>query len=242
MIDFLGQVVDFVTDPELWSGRNGIPGRTLEHTWLAVLPTAIAVAVAIPPAIWLAHRRRAQFLSTAFANIGRAVPSFGILVTAVVVLAYFGVSIRFWPAVIALVALAIPPMFTNAYAAIVNVPEAVVESARGMGFAESAVLRRIELPVGAPVILAGVEISFVQVIATVPLAAIVSSGGGLGQYVVRGFAQGAGGRAQAFVGAVLVALLTVVLQRAFSLGEDLLLPDGIKHLMRRRDRPLHRAT
>ena len=67
-------------------------------------------------------------------------------------------------------------------------------------------------------------------IATVPLAAVLSSGGGLGQYIVRGFAQGRGGVAETFAGALLVALLTFVLQRLFAAGERLLVPAGIRRL------------
>ena len=99
-----------------------------------------------------------------------------------------------------------------------------------MGFTSREIIGRLELPVAAPVILAGIEISFVQVIATVPLAAVLSSGGGLGQYIVRGFAQGRAGVVETFAGAVLVALLTLVLQRLFSLGERLLVPAGIRRL------------
>jgi osmoprotectant transport system permease protein len=84
--------------------------------------------------------------------------------------------------------------------------------------------------VGSAVILAGVRISFIQVLATVPLAAVLSSGGGLGQYVVRGFAQGVGARAEVFAGALLIALLTLAADWAFSSSERLLLPEGIRRL------------
>ena len=99
-----------------------------------------------------------------------------------------------------------------------------------MGFEEREIIRQLELPVAAPVILAGVEISFVQVVATVPLAAVLSSGGGLGQYIVRGFAQGRGGIVETFAGALLVAVLTIILQRIFAWGERVLVPVGIRRL------------
>ena len=229
-MDFLADVADWFTDPEQWTGTDGIPQRTLDHVWLAVLPTLLAVVIAMPPAIILAHRKIGRFFANALVNIGRAVPSFGILIVAAIFFVRAGASLRFWPAVVALVALAIPPIFTNTYAGIVNVSPALVEAGRGMGFRRREIIGRLEIPVAAPVILAGIEISFVQVIATVPLAAVLSSGGGLGQYIVRGFAQGRGGIVETFAGAVLVALLTVVLQQLFSLGERLLVPTGIRRL------------
>lgn len=229
-MEFITEVVAWFGEEGRWLSDDGIVPRTVEHIWLAVLPMLIAVVVAIPPAVALAHRRIGEFVANAIVNVGRAVPSFGLLVLVGVFFARGGMSLRFWPIVVALVALAIPPIFTNAYTAIVTVPPETVEAGMGMGFTGTEILRRIEIPVGAPVILAGVRISFIQVLATVPLGAVLSSGGGLGQYVVRGFAQGVGGRAEVFAGAILIALLTIGAEWAFTRGESLLLPKGIKRM------------
>ncbi len=70
-----------------------------------------------------------------------------------------------------------------------------------------------------------------------PLAAVLSSGGGLGQYIVRGFAQGRSGVVETFAGALLVAMLTLILQRLFNLGERLLVPIGIRRLSVRDPEP-----
>jgi osmoprotectant transport system permease protein len=229
-MDVIGDVIAWFGDPEHWRGADGVPIRTLQHIWLSVFPTIIAAALALPLAVWLAHRRIGRFAANTLVNLGRAIPSFGILIVAAVLLVRQGVSLRFWPAVIALVALAIPPMFTNAYAGVVNVSPALVEVGRGMGLTDAQILRRVEVPVAIPVILAGVEISFIQVVATVPLAALLSSGGGLGQYIVRGFAQGRAAIDETFAGAILVAVLTIVLQRLFALAERVLLPAGVRRL------------
>lgn len=229
-MEFLSEVAAWFTEPGRWLGEDGILPRTLEHLWLAILPMVIAVALALPSAVWLAHRRRGEFLANAIVNVGRAIPSFGLLILAAVFFARAGISLRFWPAVVTLIALAIPPIFTNAYTAIVTVPPETVEAARGVGFKENEVLWGIEVPVGLPVVLAGIRISFIQVLATVPLAAVLSSGGGLGQYVVRGFAQGPAGLVELFSGALLIALLTVGADWAFSIGERAILPEGVKRL------------
>jgi osmoprotectant transport system permease protein len=131
---------------------------------------------------------------------------------------------------VALFALAVPPIFTNAYTAIVTVPRETVDAARGVGFTEGELLRRVEVPVGTPVIMAGIHISLIQVLATVPLAAVLSSGGGLGQYVVRGFAQGPAGLVEVFAGALLIASLTLLADRLFSIGERALLPEGVRRV------------
>ena len=229
-MDFLSEVAAWFTEPGRWLGDDGIIPRTIEHLVLAIVPMVIAVIIAIPLAVWLAHKRRGELLANAVVNVGRAIPSFGLLILAGVFFAEAGVSLRFWPAVVALVALAIPPIFTNSYTAIVTVPPETVEAARGIGYQEGELLRRIEVPVGAPVILAGVHISLIQVLATVPLAAVLSSGGGLGQYVVRGFAQGPAGLVEVFAGALLIAVLTLSANLVFSIGERAILPEGVRRL------------
>ncbi len=218
-MSFLSEVAAWFTEPGRWLGPDGIVPRTIEHLVLAVIPMVISVAVAVPLAVWLAHRRKAEFAANAIVNIGRAIPSFGLIILAGVFFARAGISLRFWPAVVALIALAIPPIFTNSYTAIVTVPPETVEAARGVGFREDEVLWRVEVPIGAPVISAGIRISFIQVLATVPLAAVLSSGGGLGQYVVRGFAQGPAGLVEVFCGALLIAILTLSADWLFGRAE-----------------------
>jgi osmoprotectant transport system permease protein len=230
MIDFVGQVVAWFMEEGRWLGSDGILPRTVEHLWLAALPMAIAIVVAIPVAVWLGHRRIGEFSVNALVNVGRAIPSFGLLILAAVFFVRAGAGLEFWPAVVTLVALAIPPIFTNAYTAIANAPAGTVEAARGMGLTEQEILWRVEVPIGEPVILAGIRISLIQVLATVPLAAVLASGGGLGQYVVRGFAQGTPGRAEVFAGAVLIAILTLVVDWLFTRIERALLPPGVRRL------------
>jgi osmoprotectant transport system permease protein len=229
-MDFLGQVAAWFTEPGRWLGAGGIVPRTVEHLWLATLPMLIAVSLAIPVAVWLGHRRTGEFAANAFVNIGRAIPSFGLLVLSAVFFARGGISLRFWPAVVTLIALAIPPIFTNAYTAIATVPRGTVEAARGVGYTEDQILWRVEVPVGAPVILTGVRISLIQVLATVPLAAVISSGGGLGQYVVSGLAKGPSGLADAFCGALLIAILTIGADWLFTRAEHRWLPEGVRRL------------
>jgi osmoprotectant transport system permease protein len=231
-MEFLLEVVAWFADPARWSGPRGIPYRTFEHLQLSVVATLLAVVVALPPAAWLAHQRRAEFFATAIVNVGRAVPSFGIIVVAALLAIRWGHSVRFWPIVITLVVLALPPIFTNTYTAVRGVDPATVQAARGMGLTEWEIVRGVELPLSTPVMLAGVRIAFVQVIATATLGAIVGPGGGLGRYIIDGFARGVAGRPEVFAGALLVAALTILAEIAFTRGERLLLPEGVGRLVR----------
>lgn len=230
-MELLTEVIAWFSQPDRWSltDPRGVPYRTLEHLWVSVVATVLAVAVAVPPALSLAHRRRAEALASAVVNIGRAVPSFGLIVLFWLLATRISwLSTAFWPLVLALVALALPPIFTNTYTAVREVDPAIVEAARGMGYDEGRVLREIELPLASPVMLAGIRLAFVQVIATTAIGAIVTNGGGLGRFVVDGFATGRAGRAEVLAGALLLAAITLLAEAGFALAECRVIPAGVR--------------
>lgn len=219
------QVVEFLGDPATWSGPGSIPGRLWEHVWVSVLATVIAVVLVFPLALWLGHIRRGAEVAGAVVNIGRAIPSFGILVVTVMLLLELGVSVlSVWPVLVALVALAAPPVFTNTIAGIQGVEPATVEAARGMGLTEGQLIARVEMPLASPVILEGLRIAFVQVIATATLGALVAWGG-LGRFIVDGFSQQNQGKV--VVGAILVAILAVVAEIGLSMMQKASTPRGL---------------
>ena len=213
---FFAQVVEWFTNPVHWSGPSGIPTRFAEHIQISAISVAIASLIALPAAMYIGHRQRFEFLVVSVANMGRAIPSFGLLFLFVILL-----GIGDEPVVIAMVLLAIPPILTNAYVGIQGVEADTLEAAHGMGMSELTVLTRIELPLAAPVIVAGLRTAAVQVVATATLAALVA-GGGLGRYITDGFA--AGDRPQIFAGAVLVGLLAIATEGAFALFQRLVTP------------------
>jgi osmoprotectant transport system permease protein len=113
----------------------------------------------------------------------------------------------YWATLVALVALALPPMFVNAYTGVRQIDAALVEAAQGMGMSERQVLGWVELPLALPVIMAGIRTAVVEVLATATIGAVVGFGG-LGRYIIDGFAQRK--FEEVFVGGVLVALLVIV--------------------------------
>lgn len=224
-MEFLGDVLDWFATADNWTGTHGVLNRTWEHVQISAISVAIAAALALVPGVILGHLGRGGVFAVAVVNIGRAVPSFGILALALPVSIKLGLGLGFWPTLIALVALALPPMFTNAYTGVRQVDPALTEAATGMGMKGSQVLWDIELPSASPLIIAALRISSVQVVATATLGALVAWGG-LGRFIIDGFAQG--DRVMVFAGGLLVALLAVLTELAFSLAERLAIPKGLR--------------
>jgi osmoprotectant transport system permease protein len=205
----IGALVAWFLDPLHWSGPNGVPIRLLEHILVSGLAIAFGALIALPAGLAIGHTGRGERVAIAVAGLGRAVPSYALLILFV---PFFGLG--FSSAVPALVLLTIPPILVNTVAGLRNVDAEMVEAGRGMGMTEWQVLRDVELPPALPAIVAGLRTSAVQVVATATLAALVA-GGGLGRYIVDGFAVQRYDRLVA--GAILVALLAFLTERALTL-------------------------
>ncbi|PRH78825.1 ABC transporter permease [Streptomyces solincola] len=203
---------EWLADPAHWSGPDGVTHRLQQHLYLTAVCLAIACAVALPVALVLGHLGRGGALAVNLSNVGRAVPTFAVLV--LLLLSPVG-TWGSWPTVIALVLFAIPPVLTNAYTAMRGVDRDVVRAGRGMGMTGSQLLARVELPLALPLILTGVRIAAVQLVATATIAAL-AGGGGLGRIITAGF--NLASTPQVVAGAVLVAVLALVVEALFVLA------------------------
>jgi osmoprotectant transport system permease protein len=193
----LAQAYQYVLDNQADFWRN-----VVVHLQLSFSALLIALVICVPLGVWAARRPLVAQLGINTANALRVVPSL-----AIVFLAYPYLSTGFRPALVALTILACPPVLINTYAGFRSVDRAVVEAARGMGMTTGEVLRRVELPLAMPVLLAGVRLATVEVIASATLAAYIAAGG-LGNFIQRGFA--VNNESITLVGAIPVALLALI--------------------------------
>lgn len=224
-MEFAQAVLAWLTDPAHWSGSDGIPNRIAEHLLLSAVTTVAAVAIALPFGILAGHTGRGGFVAVNVANLGRALPSLALLALMFPLALSLKLGFGFWPTFFALVPLGIPPVLTNSFVAVSEVDRDVVEAARGMGLRERQVLRQVELPIAAPLIIAGVRNAAVAIVATATLGALVA-GGGLGRYIVDGIARQDYPRV--FVGALLVALLSIAVELAFGVFERVSVSAGLR--------------
>ena len=226
-MEFLLDVVRWFADGEHWSGTDGVPHRLFEHVQLSGMAVVCAALLAIPGGILLGHARRGGLLAISVVNIGRAIPSFAIVAVALPISIRLGLGLGFWPTFLAVLLLSLPPIFTQSFTAIRGVDAETVGAARGMGLREREILLSVELPLGAPLILAAVRVAAVQVVATAPLGALVGWGG-LGRYIIDGLAQF--DLVRVFVGALLVAVLAIATEVLLGVLERVLLPRGVRRL------------
>jgi osmoprotectant transport system permease protein len=224
-MEFASAVIAWLIDSAHWQGSDGIPTRIVEHLLVSGAAICGAVVLSLPTGIVLGHVGRGGFWVINLANIGRALPSMALLALALPVAFSLNLGLGFWPTLITLVPLGVAPILTNSYVAMRGVDPDVVEAARGIGMREWQVLWRAELPIAAPLILAGIRNTAVVIVATATLGALVA-GGGLGRYIVDGLARQEYERL--FVGALLVALLAVATEMGFGLVERIAVPIGAR--------------
>jgi osmoprotectant transport system permease protein len=178
------------------------------HLQLSGIALGAALLICIPLAIWLARNLQIADVVLNMVNTLRVVPSLAILF---LVYPYLGLGAG--SALLALTVLACPPILINSYAAFRGVSKAVIESARGMGMDSWQILRQIEFPLAMPVIMTGIRTATVEVISSASLAAYISAGG-LGDFILRGFAVNR--PYVMLVGAIPIALLALTSELVLS--------------------------
>jgi osmoprotectant transport system permease protein len=194
----------------------------LRHVSLTAVSTVLVVLIAVPLGILLTRpsARRVQGPLLTVANIGQAVPTIGLLALLAVAFLFLG----FWAAVVGLVVYAVLPVLRNTMVGLEEVDEAVLEAGRGMGLSSGQVLRRLELPLAVPVILAGIRTALVINVGTATLAAYINAGG-LGTLIVAGFSTNR--ILVSLTGAILSAVLALLVDHLAGIAEDLLKPKGL---------------
>jgi len=217
--------IDFLRDPASWSGADGLGVQLTQQLLLTVTALALACAIGLPLALWLGHLGRGGVLAVNVSNVGRAVPTFAVLVLLSVgpvgtaVLGPYGRAGL--ATLVALVLFAMPPIISNAYVGMREVDREVVEAATGMGMRGRELFSQVELPLAAPLVMTGVRLALVQVWATASIAALVA-GPGLGNTITLGFENQ--DVARVLGGAILVAGVALLLEGLLALAERWLDP------------------
>ncbi len=213
--------IPFLFDPVNWdlaTSRN-LPSLMLDHLFYTFLTLAIGALIAVPVGLYIGHTGRFSFIAINAGNAGRSLPTLGLIILLVTLIGFSLV-----PVIIALVILAIPPILTSTYAGLRAINPASVDAAKGMGMKPLQILFGVEIPMALPLILSGLRSATLQVVSTATVASYVGLSG-LGRLLVDGIALNQYDRVLA--GAVLVALLAIVLDLSAAGLQRLLVSPGV---------------
>ncbi|MGO4693470.1 glycine/betaine ABC transporter [Paenibacillus sp. FSL A5-0031] len=197
---------------EAYDYVNANSDRFLEavkvHLSISFYALLIAFVVCVPLGILCAKKEWLTGPIMGLFNSLRVIPSLAVLV---IILPIMGTG--FAPALVALTLLACPPILINTYMGFRGIEPAIIEAASGLGMGEKMIMRKIELPLAAPLLLSGLKTAAVEVIASATLAAFIG-GGGLGTFIINGL--GMYKFSLLLVGALPVALLAILSEIGFA--------------------------
>jgi len=195
--------------------------KTGDHLVISLIPLLASIVIGVPVGVWLGHIHRGEFLAVSVTNIGRALPSLALIAILIGL-----VGIGMLNAMIALFLLAFPPILSYAFQAVNSIDRDLTRAARGMGMSAGQVLLKVELPLGLPMIIAGIRTSAVLTVSSATIATIAGSGG-LGDVILNQVAYGMEG---VVAGAIWVAVLAILVDQAFALLLRVAAPAGVKRL------------
>lgn len=200
--------------------RDKLQVQFIDHLTITLWASLLVVSIAVPLGIVLTRPRFRRMAGgvLAVANSGQAMPAYGLVV---LFAAWMGTGMR--TVIIALAFFALLPVLRNTMVGLNQVDPSMIEAGRGMGMSRLAVLRRIELPLAVPVILAGVRTALVLTVGMAALAFLIG-GGGLGETINSGLKLSR--NEVVITGAGIVALLALTVDWLAAVAERFLRPKG----------------
>jgi osmoprotectant transport system permease protein len=196
--------------------RPELTDATVQHLWLTVISVLIGLVVAVPLALLARRNPTVESLVVGSTTIIYTIPSLALFS---LLLPFTGLSAT--TVIIGLALYSLTILVRNVLAGLRAVPDDVVESARGVGYSNTRLLTRVELPLALPVIMAGLRVATVSTVALATVGSIVSYGG-LGNLLLR--AVGNQFKAQIFAASLLCVLLAVALDLVLVLAQRLMTP------------------
>jgi osmoprotectant transport system permease protein len=218
---------DFILHQREAVTQGGVPVGGPAYVWhfartqleVSAVALAGAIAIALPAGLVLGHLGRGEFFAVGFGNGGRAVPEIAVVF---LLAAIIGIGLR--NVAIALGILGLPPILTNTFVAVRQVDRTAVEAARGMGMRGSEVIMRIELPLASPTIMSGIRTAAINIFATATIASFVGLST-LGDLVTGQNVYGTDG---VVAGAIVIAILAMVIEISLAGVQTLVTPRGLK--------------
>lgn len=215
---------------------TGIPDALAAHLILTGVSLLVTIAIALPAGLAIGHTGRGRFVGIVATNIARAFPSLGMIAIFYIIFAPILAfsSVPFTADVVTFVILGIPPLLAGAYSGLESVDRQTIDAARAIGMTEWQILTKVEIPLGAQLIVGGIRSATLQIIATVTIASLYGPLS-LGTFITNGLAQA--DYAQMLAGAILVIVLALLADGLLAIIQRLVVPRGVS-----RETTKHRNT
>jgi osmoprotectant transport system permease protein len=197
----------------------------LRHIQIIAFSLPFALIISVPLGFYISPRPKLAQIVIYLSSVVMTIPSLALFGLMVVLLAPFNLGLGIVPAVIAITLYSMLPITRNTYIAINQVPEGMIEAARGMGMTKQQILWRVKLPLSIPVIMAGVRNAMVLGVSIATFASLVAAGG-LGYFIFSGIARS--NIRMVLVGAILVSILGIGVNYFLMLVEEWITPKGLK--------------
>lgn len=195
---------------------------TVEHLALTFVSLAASIIIGIPLGVMAVKRPATEGLILGATGVVQTIPSLALLAFLIPLTGRIGVV----PAFVALAMYALLPIVRNTHTAFTQIPHAMIQAARSLGMEDGTILRKIELPLAAKTILAGIKTSAVINVGAATIAAFIGAGG-YGERIVTGLALN--DHAMLLAGAVPAAVLALLIEGAFRAGERWVIPEGMRY-------------
>lgn len=218
-MNLLIEAFAWIFDPAHQGGPNGIPIRLVQHLTISLVVLVIASVIAIPLGYLIGHTGRGRSLAVSLTGGFRALPTLGLLI---ILALWLGIGVE--APVIALVVLAVPPILAGAYSGFEAIDRRTIDSARAVGMTEWQIVRKVEVPLGLPLLIGGLRSGTLQIIATATLADYVGAGG-LGRFIFVGLKSN--DYPQMLAGSLLVIALALLSEGIFAIIQKLVVPRGV---------------
>jgi osmoprotectant transport system permease protein len=218
----------WIFDPAHWTTSPtsaGISEALAQHLFLTGLSLLLTAIIALPLGLYIGHSGKGRSIAIIASNVSRAVPSLGLLtVLGLIIPDIRGIQTNLFADVIVFVLLGIPSMLAGAYSGLESVDRQTIDAARAVGMTEMQILLKVEIPLGARLIVGGLRSTTLQIVATVTIASFLGQLS-LGTFLIDGLTQG--NYVKMIAGAILVAALALILDGILAIVQRLVSPRGV---------------
>jgi osmoprotectant transport system permease protein len=227
-MNLVAQAFAWIFDPAHWTTTalgTGIPDALTQHLILSGVSLFFSAVIALPLGFYIGHTGKGRNVAIIASNIARALPSLGLLSILLITLTQPSfLPTGYLANVIVFVLLGIPPLLAGAYAGLEQVDRQTIDAARAVGQTELQILFKVEIPLGAELIVGGIRSGALQIIATVTIASVYGQVS-LGSYIEGGYQQG--NYVEMTAGAILVAALALIVDGLLAIVQRFVVPRGV---------------